>query len=418
MTPLLHDVLKRRVFLTGVWVLLAAAFCLVPLQAVVVKRLPFDNKSEFQIVIDMPEGTTLEGTAAVTMRIGDYLRSVPEVADLALYVGNAAPYNFNGLVRHYFLLRVPREERSSVADLGRIHVQSGDGRLVPISQLVRVEETAGERSLYRKNLQPVVYVTADVAGRTESPVHAILELGAKIDAIPFPEGYTIIQCTARQPFTTDHLAMKWDGEWHITYELFRDLGLAFAVVLVLIYILVVGWFQSLSTPRAIYGGNPVLAGRDPAGTLAARRLRRHAPRWRRAGPRRSARGSPAQRFPCGRVRHRATAVRTERTAVAPYGSGSLTLRTRRSVGGAGLHTQLLGHGAAAPAAAGAGSRALRPRGDDVRARRPGAGDRVRRRRADRGREPPPPRRASRRDRHAGSPARCRAGSARAGPRRR
>jgi multidrug efflux pump subunit AcrB len=415
MTPLLQDALTRRVFLTGVWVLLAAAICLIPLQAVVVKMLPFDNKSEFQVVVDMPEGTTLEGTAAVTLRIGDYLRIVPEVADLEVYVGNAAPYNFNGLVRHYFLrrspnvadiqvnlvpkderaaqshdiarrvrgpiqeiaaasgarvkvveippgppvlqtlvlevygpdyqrqialaqqirdlldgtdgvvdvdwyvedpqpkvrfhvdqqkaahsgvstadvadtlalavgglpvgllhdageredvtilLKLPREERSSVGDLGRVHVQSRDGRLVPISQLVRVDETAGERSVYRKNLQPVVYVTADVAGRTESPVYAILELGAKIDAIPIPEGYTITQYTARQPFTTDHLAMKWDGEWHITYEVFRDLGLAFAVVLVLIYILVVGWFQSLSTPRAIMAAIPFsLVGILPA----------------------------------------------------------------------------------------------------------------------------------------------------------
>ncbi|MBR9985133.1 MAG: efflux RND transporter permease subunit, partial [Desulfosarcina sp.] len=108
-----------------------------------------------------------------------------------------------------------------------------------------------DRSIYHKNLMPVVYVIADVAGATESPVYALLELRKKIDAITLPEGYHIAQHTAALPESDQRFAMKWDGEWHITYEVFRDLGMAFAVVLVLIFVLVVGWFQSFSTPVVI-----------------------------------------------------------------------------------------------------------------------------------------------------------------------
>ena len=98
---------------------------------------------------------------------------------------------------------------------------------------------------------PVVYVIGDVAGVKESPVYAILEMRKKIDAIQLPEGYGIEQHTANLPVSDRKYAMKWDGEWHITYEVFRDLGIAFAVVLILIFVLVVGWFQSFSTPIVI-----------------------------------------------------------------------------------------------------------------------------------------------------------------------
>ncbi|RMG49881.1 MAG: efflux RND transporter permease subunit, partial [Acidobacteria bacterium] len=149
------------------------------------------------------------------------------------------------------ILRLPRAERSSVRDLMDIKVQGGDGHLVPLGELVRVEEVTEDKSIYHKNLMPVVYVTGDVAGREESPVYAILKMSDRIAQLNIPEGYTIEQYTAHQPFLTDRLAMKWDGEWHITYEVFRDLGLAFAAVLILIYILVVGWFQSFTTPFVI-----------------------------------------------------------------------------------------------------------------------------------------------------------------------
>jgi multidrug efflux pump subunit AcrB len=140
-----------------------------------------------------------------------------------------------------------------------------------IGELVRSELVTEDKSIYHKNLMPVVYVTADVAGAIESPVYAILKLGPALDRMQLPEGYSLEQNTASQPFRTDRYAMKWDGEWHITYEVFRDLGLAFAVVLVLIYILNVAWFQSFKTPLVIMSAIPFsLVGILPAhGALGA-----------------------------------------------------------------------------------------------------------------------------------------------------
>jgi multidrug efflux pump subunit AcrB len=405
----------RYGFLSGVVLLLLFAVALFPLKLVKVKMLPFDNKSEFQVIIDLPEGSTLEQTAAVTREIGDYVRTVPEVTDYQMYVGTASPYNFNGLVRHYFLrrgpnvadiqvnlvpkgersaqshdiakrvrprideiaaryaarvkvaevppgppvlqtlvaevygpdyqrqlevarqirdifdrtegvvdvdsyveddqpkvrfvvdkekaalngvsseqvaatlriavegmnvglihqssekedvpitLRLPRAERSSVDDLKRIKVVGMRGNTVSLGELVRAEQGIEDKSIYHKNLMPVVYVTGDVAGKVESPVYAILNLNDAIDKLKLPEGYALERYVASQPFISNKLAMKWDGEWHITYEVFRDLGIAFAAVLVLIYILVVGWFQSFKTPIAIMAAIPFsLVGIVPA----------------------------------------------------------------------------------------------------------------------------------------------------------
>ena len=162
-------------------------------------------------------------------------------------------------------LRLPREKRSSVEDLKRIKVLGQRGNLVPLGELVRVERQVSEKSIYHKNLMPVVYVTADVAGREESPVYAVLKINQALDQMPLPEGYRLERYVARQPFIADKFAMKWDGEWHVTYEVFRDLGLAFAAVLILIYILVVGWFQSFKTPVAIMAAIPFsLVGILPA----------------------------------------------------------------------------------------------------------------------------------------------------------
>jgi multidrug efflux pump subunit AcrB len=135
--------------------------------------------------------------------------------------------------------------------LEAIKIQAADGSLVPLSTLLTTRKSNIDRSIYHKNLMPVVYVTGDVAGEKESPVYAILEMQKKIDALSFPEGYRIVQHTANIPSSDRRLAMKWDGEWHITYEVFRDMGLAFGVVLLLIFVLVVGWFQSFSTPLVI-----------------------------------------------------------------------------------------------------------------------------------------------------------------------
>ena len=415
MGHLVRDRRWRNGFLAGVVVLLLLSVALFPLKLVKVKMLPFDNKSEFQVIVDMPEGATLEQTAAVTREIGDYIRTAPEVTDYQMYVGTASPYNFNGLVRHYFLrrgpnvadiqvnlvpkgersaqshdiakrvrpkideigarysarvkvaevppgppvlqtlvaeiygpdyrrqlevarqirdvfdqtegvvdvdsyveddqtkyefvvdkekaalngvsteqvaatlrialdgmnvgllhqpgekedvpitLQLPRAERSSVEDLKQIKVKGASGNMVPLGEMVHVDEQIADKSVYHKNLMPVVYVSADVAGKVESPVYAILKLNDAIDQLKLPEGYALERYVASQPFIANKLAMKWDGEWHITFEVFRDLGLAFAVVLVLIYVLVVGWFQSFKTPVAIMAAIPFsLVGIIPA----------------------------------------------------------------------------------------------------------------------------------------------------------
>ena len=401
MDPLLHKPLVRWAFLGGVAGLLLLACALVAAGLVRVKMLPFDNKSEFQVILDMPETATLEETTSAAMEMGEYLKTVNEVVDFQIHSGTAGPYNFNGLVRHYdlrsgpsmadiqvnladkgrrkqqshgiakrvrdplkiiadrygarvkiaevppgppvlstlvaeiygpdydrqkelalkvrnifettegvvdvdwymeedqtrFSLDIDQEKaalhgisvgriartlklvlegqtagllhkslekedvsivlqpflatRAGVDRLGAVKVPAADGSLVDLSSLLRVRQTQLDRSIYHKNLMPVIHVTADVAGAKESPVYAILEMWEKIDAITTSEGYGIVQHTAALPETDRTLSMKWDGEWHITYEVFRDLGLAFAVVLVLIFVLVVGWFQSFSTPFVI-----------------------------------------------------------------------------------------------------------------------------------------------------------------------
>lgn len=407
MTPLMESRKKRVAALSAVLLMLGLAMLLVPLKKVAVKMLPFDNKSEVQVIIDMPEGTTLEQTARCARELGEYLRTVPEVRDLQSYVGTSAPYNFNGLVRHYYLrtgsnvadiqvnfvdrslrseqshaiakrlrphlkkigdrfgaalkiaeippgppvlstlvaevygpgadeririageiknifettdgvvdidwyvedvqkklvfevdkakaalngvsteavarsisvavsgvspgllhvedsnepvemmLRAPIESRSRLAGLREIGVPSTTGALVPLSELVRVKETSGERSIYHKNLKSVTYVVGDVAGSMESPVYAILELSKKIKELKLPEGYELTQHSSEQPWLETRYSMKWDGEWHITYEVFRDLGIAFGAVLILIYILVVAWFRSFVTPLIIMAPIPL-----------------------------------------------------------------------------------------------------------------------------------------------------------------
>ena len=415
MGPLIAFGRVRAVFLVCMVGLLVMSLALVGIKFVVVKMLPFDNKSEFQVIVNTPEGTTLESTAAVAQEIGTYLASVPEVTDYQVHAGTSGPYNFNGLVRHYFLrrgpnvadvqvnlvpkhgrdaqshdvakrvrphlaeiarrhgarievaevppgppvlqtlvaeiygpdyerqiqvaeqirqvfeetegvvdvesyveeeqgkfrfvvdkekaalnavsteavaqsvaivvggmkaglvhipteaedlvinVRLPLADRSSVDDLMEVEIPSMAGTMVPLGELVRVEPTRAERSIYHKNLMPVTYVTADVGGELESPVYAILQLGEAISRLQIPEGYEIEQYTASQPFTQERIAMKWDGEWHITYEVFRDLGIAFGAVLILIYILVVAWFQSFLTPLVILSAIPFsLVGIMPA----------------------------------------------------------------------------------------------------------------------------------------------------------
>ncbi len=418
MTPLLTDARKRRGFLVGVVLLLLLVLTMPLLKIVRAKMLPFDNKSEFQVIVDMPDGTTLEQTAAVTRELARRIAQEPEVINYQVYAGAAAPYNFNGLVRHYFLrqapnqadiqvnllpkgersaqshdiakrvrlaiqpigdkygarlkvaeippgppvlqtlvaeiygpdqrqqlevarqvrdafkrskgvvdvdwyvedaqpeyrfvvdkekaaltgvstdqitqtlrmalsgavvgiahqpkekedvdivLQLPQRERTSLADLGEIRVVSANGALVPLSELTRIDAGTIESSIYHKNLKRVVYVTGDVAGKEESPVYAIIGVSKELDKIKTPSGTTLERYLTRQPFMTGQVSMKWDGEWQITYEVFRDLGFAFAVVLVLIYVIVVAWFQSFRVPLVIMAPIPLtLVGILPAHAL-------------------------------------------------------------------------------------------------------------------------------------------------------
>jgi multidrug efflux pump subunit AcrB len=162
-------------------------------------------------------------------------------------------------------LRLDRAARSNPDQLRQLRVRARGGALVPLTELTRVERTIADKSIYHKNLMPVTYVTADVAGAIESPVYAMLEVQPRVDAIDTGGDYKIEQYTAEQPFTDERYALKWDGEWHITYEVFRDLGIAFGAVMLLIYVLVVGWFQSFLTPLVIMSAIPFsLVGILPA----------------------------------------------------------------------------------------------------------------------------------------------------------
>ncbi len=416
MGPLIARRAARFTFLTLVAILLLGAVTLVPLGLVTVKMLPFDNKSELQVIVHMPEDAALEATAGVASALaGEALRDTA-VTSVQSYTGTASPHTFNGLVRHYFLrrganladlqvmlvpkdarsdqshtiarrlrtrldpiavrlgariqvvevppgppvlqtlvaevygpdparrlalartvrgvfeqtagvvdvdwyvesshskwqlevdgekaaaaglsatqiasvarlagagapagllhdpqareevpivLRLPRDQRGSLDALRAIRLQGRQP--VAIGELTRPLLTDDEQSVYHKNLMPVTYVTGDVAGTVESPVYAILQMNQALSTIQTPDGYGLEIFNTRQPFDGSKYAMKWDGEWHITYEVFRDLGIAFAAVLILIYILVVGWFQSFVTPLTIMLAIPFsLAGILPAHAL-------------------------------------------------------------------------------------------------------------------------------------------------------
>jgi len=154
-------------------------------------------------------------------------------------------------------LRMPQAQRSNMTALQSLTIPSASGQLVSLAELVRVREGIEDKTIYHKNLKKVTYVTGDVAGTEESPVYAILKMKADIEKLKLAEGYELKQYSSVQPWLEDRYSMKWDGEWHITYEVFRDLGLAFAVVLIIIYILVVAWFRSFVTPLVIMAPIPL-----------------------------------------------------------------------------------------------------------------------------------------------------------------
>jgi multidrug efflux pump subunit AcrB len=414
-TPLLASAARRWALLGGVVVLLLLACGLFLVRAAKVKMLPYDNKSELQVVLDMPEGTTLEATAAAARTLATLVKAQPEVADVQVYAGTSAPFNFNGLVRHYFLrsgplvadmqvnlahkeerkkdshtiakeirnriaeagkrlganvkvtevppgppvlstmvaeiygpdpaqrialakevrgifestpgvvdtdwlvedaspkievsidrekamlsgvtpevvvktlrialdgmdagllrvdaareavpivLRLDRAQRSGLEGLLATTVPSQTGRLVPIRELVTVVPGKRAPFIYHKNLQPVTYVLAEMAGVAEAPVYGILDMKKKVEALRGPDGKPLEIFNTALPTDSNRYALKWDGEWHVTVEVFRDMGIAFAAVLVLIYVLVVGWFRSFVTPLIIMAPIPLtLIGIVPA----------------------------------------------------------------------------------------------------------------------------------------------------------
>jgi multidrug efflux pump subunit AcrB len=161
------------------------------------------------------------------------------------------------------MLRLPKSQRSSVEALSSIRLQGTSA--VSVGELTQAVTSVEAPSIYHKNLMPVTYVTGDVAGAVESPVYAILSMNKALASVKDPSGVPLEILNTAPPVNSEGYAMKWDGEWHITYEVFRDLGIAFAAVLVLIYILVVGWFQSFSTPLTIMMAIPIsLVGILPA----------------------------------------------------------------------------------------------------------------------------------------------------------
>lgn len=398
---------QRRKLTKIIIVLIVLSVGLVGVKLVVLKMLPFDNKSEFQIVVDMPEGTALEQTSRVVRELGQYVSKIPEVSDYQAYVGGASPINFNGLVRQYYLRQgahvadiqvnlVDKKQRDrksheiafsirddlqaigkklnanvkvvevppgppvmsplvaevygldydgqiniakkirnifeqtedivdiddtietsapkvivkvdqqkaarlgvsqhevvstlyaalsgedasyvhplnvkyplpirlelSVADKANIqsllalHVRDTNGNVVSLSEIVSLINTHYEQSIYHKDMLPVVYVTADMAGDLDSPLYGMFDIKGKISDTPLVSGKPLKQTLVTQPENPYEYSIKWDGEWQITYETFRDMGIAYAMGLILIYLLVVAQFKSYIIPLIIMAPIPL-----------------------------------------------------------------------------------------------------------------------------------------------------------------
>ena len=403
-----HGKPARRKLWLGILAALMLASSLAVVKLVVLKMLPFDNKSEFQVVVDMPTGTALEQTNAALHEIGDYLATVPEVTDYQAYAGSASPINFNGLVRQYYLrsaaeqgdiqvnlrdkhhrdrssheiataalepiqkiagnwgakvkivevppgppvmspivaeiygpdyegarqvagkvreqfaktkdivgiddtvtepapklllhvlqskaallgvaphdivdvigvalsgqdvaslhdenakyappLRIglPPERRSQIDEVLKLKVRARDGVLVPLSEVVRVIPAQRDYPIYHKNLLPVVYVFGDMTGELDSPLYGMFDINGKVGGMALEQGGTLEPYFFRQPSDPySGYALKWDGEWQVTFETFRDMGIAYGVGLILIYLLVVAQFKSYLVPLVIMAPIPL-----------------------------------------------------------------------------------------------------------------------------------------------------------------
>ena len=398
---------KRYLLLLSIIVLLLASTGLVVTKHVVLKMLPFDNKSEFQVVVDMPEGTTVEQTARVMEALGQRIAQTPEVTDYQVYAGGASPINFNGLVRQYYLrqganlgdiqinlldkhererqsheiarsLRQPLQEigrrynanvkivevppgppvmsplvaeiyglsdqgqrsvavevrslfeqtpdvvdvddsieaeapkliikvdqqkaalngvsqkqivttlsaalngedasylhvgnvkyplpvrieypvssKAGIEDLLALRVRGQDGGLVALADIVQFVDSRREHAIYHKDLLPVVFVTADMAGPLDSPLYGMFEIMSDASEKTFSHGGRLEQYLISPPQNPYRYSIKWDGEWQITYETFRDMGIAYSVGLLLIYLLVVAQFRSYIVPLIIMAPIPL-----------------------------------------------------------------------------------------------------------------------------------------------------------------
>lgn len=406
-TPLLESRKKRYVFIFSTAAILIGTLIMFYTKTVAVKMLPFDNKNEFQVVIDMPEGTTLEKTQAVSAEIAAYIAKQPMVKTYQEYVGTSAPISFNGLVRHYDLrrgdnvadiqvnlvdkkdrniqshdiakkmrepiqqiarkynanvkmvevppgppvlstlvaeiygpdydkqieiaqqlktrfantqdvvdidwmveddqpeyhididkekamrmgvateqiaatvsaaisgmqvgqiykpgaynqtaidLQLSDADRTSIEDVLSLSIMNMQGATIPLRDLVSVKRQIKPKSIYRKNQKEVVYVLADMAGKLESPFYAISKVSDSLSTMKMPVGFTLKEEYTKQPELENNYSLKWDGEWQITYEVFRDLGIAFAVVILMIYMLIVGWFQNFKVPLVMLAAIPL-----------------------------------------------------------------------------------------------------------------------------------------------------------------
>jgi multidrug efflux pump subunit AcrB len=406
--PFIASARWRRGLLAAILILIAASVSLAGVRLVVLKMLPFDNKSEFQVMVDMPAGTPVEVSAAALRDLGAHLARIPEVTDIQAYAGLSAPINFNGLVRQYYLraqpeqgdlqvnlapkearsrkshdiaqavrprleeigrkwdarvkvvevppgppvlspivaeiygpdeagrirtakrvreafaatpgivgiddsvedaaprirlvvdqgkaalagvarrdvaeairmglagadvtvlhdgqskyevpvrIALPPERQSDLAELLKLSVRAPSGALVPLSELVTPIGDERDRPIYHKDLLPVVYVVADQAGRVDSPLYGMFAARGKVAGMALEDGGVLGEYFIRQPSDPyREYAVKWDGEWQVTYETFRDMGLAYGVGLILIYLLVVAQFRSYLTPLVIMAPIPL-----------------------------------------------------------------------------------------------------------------------------------------------------------------
>lgn len=155
------------------------------------------------------------------------------------------------------VLQFKDEEKGSLNDIKSLKVISQQGRMIPVGDLVRITKRIKEKSIYRKNQKRVVFVLADLAGELESPSYAMMDISERLGEIKLPNGYQLEESYTHQPEFEDDYTLKWDGEWQITFEVFRDLGIAFAVVLIMIYMLIVGWFQDFKVPLVMLAAIPL-----------------------------------------------------------------------------------------------------------------------------------------------------------------